>query len=389
MDGGDEMTGALSRVLAKGEHMVEALRSEAGSSRIPDAPPAPPALFGDVKRQPESKQSHPAEALVASSNPELQLMGIPREVRDSILRHVLLFHKAIQLDFDHKNNWTSADEFYKLRRLQRDLTANNLPELIKGNREEVCQEIDLRILQVCRQTCEEGRQIFYGENRWFFRHSRAFQSLFLDWPNPIVGSLKADHIRDLTIWPSKDDTAYRELTYKEFIDFICTRFPGLNHLQVVLSYNMFRDRALDRTRWIGMTGINHNVVGLAAKITLSHPSLKKAVYSRRSGRLREVESVSPRMRQFEVVFIVDIVPAGAVIKSHQFIEAMAQGRFLAEDEEPRSDWLAIEDVVLDCQKVRDARGKEVLGNSPAEFALPSTAVSSEPADHHISGYTAQ
>lgn len=308
-------------------------------------------------------------------------MGIPRELRNVIFRQILLYHKEIQLDFDLSSNWTSAEDYWMFRRMQ---SAFDEREPIGGNRTEARRGIDLRILRVCKQAYEEGRLIFYGDNRWFFRHARAFHRLFLDWPEPYTGCLstKAGLIRDLTIWPSKDDTTYPELSYMEFIEVMCEYLPALQHLQIILSYSMFRDRAQDRKRWIGLVGINHNVVAMAARITRNHPSLKKAIYSRRSGRLREVESVSPRMRQFEVVFMVDLVPAGTATKNFPMVQAITHGEFLADDEEPRSDWLVTEDIVLDCQKVRAAQGKAVSGNTPAEFALPSTALSSEPANYH-------
>ncbi|KAJ9608229.1 hypothetical protein H2200_007217 [Cladophialophora chaetospira] len=303
---------------------------------------------------------HPAELSGASSDSKLRLMGIPYEVRAKIFHHILVNTVPIVLKISCKafdtgsKEWRSHLEHEEERGFQcrpRSVLTDISPKDIKA------------LLQVSRQVHEEGNEMLFGQNSWSCDSGQWFEKYFITDPYFGIGTKNAGFIQDLLLelpLALEGDTEPPFRSVATFVDFICTNLPDLRSLGLYLRtsqwlFRWVRDSAGNQP--ILNTAIERRALCIVSRITEKHQTLKKAIWTaEKSGRL--FVTIVPSRRE-------DSVEATAICDDNDGspnVAVQASGK----------------DFILDCAKIRKYNWYELFGQKASQFALPDSAVSSEP-----------
>ncbi|KAJ9608235.1 hypothetical protein H2200_007223 [Cladophialophora chaetospira] len=314
----------------------------------------PPMLSGFSEcslqdRDSSASACNPADILGISKNPKLRLMGIAQEVRDQIFAHVLVSPGSISFGcgcFDAN-----------IPRINGTTTHPN--------------DAETAILRVCRNAYHQGRAIFYGRNMWYTTNLRAFKDTMTEVPLDDLGGDRLSLIRDLAIKISTHSGQCRDLGDLALVTFIGDRLPALQHLQLLQAVPMQKDRGSpdEPSSWKG----HGELLSIAAQITKRHPKLKKAVLSNRSSKTQR-NPIDPD--QADAALIIDVVPRGDLVKTFQPADPAFSAIVLRHD----SQRVSIENLVLDCHRIRQAIWGDLHTCKYSNFAFPDLVASSEPTD---------
>jgi hypothetical protein len=184
----------------------------------------------------------------------------------------------------------------------------------------------LNFLQVCKQTCYEGRAMLYGRNKWAGDHAQAFDELFSGHPGfryTTLGYKKAELIKDLTLWVPKDGRIYAKFDLQQFVDFVASDLPGLQQLHLIGSADIIQNPAAKEfSRGLDINRCN---VRTTASVAKTHPQLKRAILSRNSGKLRPRGNTFFGRRPidvFEVASIIDPTTLSSTSNSDTWVVAL-------------------------------------------------------------------
>ena len=141
-------------------------------------------------------------------------------------------------------------------------------------------------LGACRQLYEEGRIIFYGENRWRNTAFRPIEKLRLSGSAPL-SNLSASNsalIQNVTL-----KFGQRPVRFHSFVNSSYSRFPQLQNLRVWFDSPPVRSlTTLSR----GSAHLRRALLRMVATMTQYHPVMRKAIWGMDSGAKRLEDSVS-------------------------------------------------------------------------------------------------
>ncbi|KAJ9609099.1 hypothetical protein H2200_006870 [Cladophialophora chaetospira] len=230
---------------------------------------------------------HPADISGPSANPDLQLLGMPREVRNEIYRNLLVKDGVVLVNRAHD---------YRSYRLSLDR-----PGLVIGPKNIT------NILRVNQQIKEECLDILYGENKFECHKARSFERGFVNSEgkscncaaeiNPFcrghksflgIGKSNAAKIKHVTFGLEElceeglTGMSYRSQDHPDhaiFLEILCTILPSLQKLTLKLRtkdsrVSTPRERMRKSTQVQRITAL----VGTAGRITKYHPVLRKAIW---------------------------------------------------------------------------------------------------------------
>ncbi|KAJ9608230.1 hypothetical protein H2200_007218 [Cladophialophora chaetospira] len=127
---------------------------------------------------------HSAEVSGASADPKLQLMGVAQEVRDKILRYVLISDRPIPLGFWMQLTTRSFHDVSDEHNAMQETRLVGCMIKTKDYQSELRDRTS--VLRACKQACAEGRPVFYGENTWLKKDGENFEILRSESPKAKV-----------------------------------------------------------------------------------------------------------------------------------------------------------------------------------------------------------
>ncbi|KIV77060.1 hypothetical protein PV11_08896 [Exophiala sideris] len=344
---------------------------------------------------------HQAEMSGASGNPAFQLMGMPKEIRVAILRHLLVEEGSIEMEFgpvadEFENQYSYAVEPRYRTDIPDGLTA------IPDNPTKPAPRHSTNILCVNKQISQEATEVLYGMNvfalleasgfkwcgKWKRYHgigpANAAKVKFVGFEYPIneFTDFETSHKYMSTLDPTNTYTEMQ--TYYNsmaMLGLLCGRLVSLQ--KVTLTTRVLPDgvRSPARRAVVEHAQMQHlrPLLLMAARLTKFHPTLRKAVWRRWSGSkltthewwsydlaVGEISRKDPRNIIGE--FHIDIVPEG--------LAAVSRGCVTKRN--ARGEDIDSEDMVINSRLVRQTAWKDIEAWSNIHnFALSKIATSSE------------
>ncbi|KAI1611902.1 hypothetical protein EDD36DRAFT_269432 [Exophiala viscosa] len=382
----------LTRITAQASVEVEKETSDAFAKEARRLMEVHSNIFDDL---------HRAEMSGPSSNPDLQLMGMPKEIRMAILRHLLLEEGAIDMGFSSIGGRADAPYSYaavpRYRPKPPDPWAPGSHQSTKGGPRHVTN-----ILCINKRTLQEATEVLYGTNlfRLFkesaFKWSRKKDNYYgigaanaakvkfacFEYPINNFSDVEASNRLSLVLQPTNPDTEFENYFDSTTLHgTLCERLVNLQ--KVTLTTRVVRDRPKSRADGAAVERAHMYHIRpfflVAARLTKFHPTLRKAVWRRWSGsRLTthdtydfdpagdEISGKDPGNIIGE--FHIDIVPEG--------LAAISNGSVSKKN--ARCEDIESEDMVINTTLVRQTAWRDIEAWSNIHrFALSRTATSSE------------
>ncbi|KAK5557050.1 hypothetical protein LTR46_004861 [Exophiala xenobiotica] len=199
-----------------------------------------------------SESPHPAETSGPSSKPELQLLGMPKEVRDIIWKLVVTKMTSIK-------------------------------------------------------TYNEVIPFLYGEDHFVSFNVRGFNGGFVNDPDHGIGRANAALIKRASFGipePVKQDPTNH---LSGFLEFMCGTLTGLVHLELSVKFENYYVSPATQDQHLEWSQERRALLLAAAHLTQRHPNLKKAVWCATSGGSLATFWHGTKM---QVRFAVFLLPAG-------------------------------------------------------------------------------
>ncbi|EXJ72768.1 uncharacterized protein A1O5_03915 [Cladophialophora psammophila CBS 110553] len=216
---------------------------------------------------------HPAEVSGASKDPNLQLLGIPREIRDKIVRYVLVGEEEIPLRFrSYAFAERSSDTFGLNRKM--DDTVRKHDRTVTQMWKPDGQVHALGLLFTCRQLYEEGRVIFYGENVWVDTSAGDFPTFYSE-GNSYMSRSNAALVKKARLQRCLSFPDGLDGRLDAFTPFACNWLPNLQKLR--LRFYVFKASPSDPSTIYAF--VKERFLMTAADMTQNHPTLKKAIWN--------------------------------------------------------------------------------------------------------------
>ncbi|KIW96162.1 uncharacterized protein Z519_03229 [Cladophialophora bantiana CBS 173.52] len=298
---------------------------------------------------------HPAEVSGASRDPNLQLLGIPREIRDKIVRYVLVGEKEIPLRF---RSYAVAERASATSGVHREMD-----DTVRGHDCTVTQiwkpdgQVHaLGLLFTCSQMYEEGRVIFYGENVWVDTSAGDFPAFYSE-GNFYMSRSNAALVKKARLQRCLSFPDGLDGSLDAFTSFASHWLPNLQKLQ--LRFYVFKASPSDPQTIYSF--VKERFLITTADMTQNHPALKKAIWN--------TDSVAPY--KFSLNFGAELTVPG------HSDEELFKVRTEEIDEEGRRHFIP-QNLILDCQKIRQTNRADLSRLQPWDLALPEMATSSEP-----------
>ncbi|KAJ9608233.1 hypothetical protein H2200_007221 [Cladophialophora chaetospira] len=318
------------------------------------------------------KELHPTELCGASAKFELQLLRIPREIRDKIFKYILILHGNLRLDFRRSITGTS------MRR-----TAEGRPQIaeiwehwcsIRKATMPDCVHATA-LLATCKQSHEEGCIIFYGKNL-FEGFARFHTSRPYDFDSNY--KLMPSHmalIRDLRLLFGGLQGRYAQKGggVEELACVMRDCFPSLRKLSLSSFCRYYSSMTFE-----GEVAKHANeLLVIAATITQHHPTLKRAIWEAESGGAEsgvgrtglDPRHFVPTINNFYFDLYIDLVPIGSnteLLKTVKEKFGVNRKKFISKN------------IILDCQKIRETPWEQLFEIQVGDLALPESATSSQP-----------
>ncbi|KAK5232964.1 hypothetical protein LTR47_005828 [Exophiala xenobiotica] len=278
-----------------------------------------------------SESPHPAETSGPSSKPELQLLGMPKEVRDIIWKLVVTKMTSIKVCFSMlSEDDPDYDRGYGTLR-----KGYGVGLTFPGR-------YPMSLLYVCHQTYNEVIPFLYGENHFVSFNVRGFNGGFVNDPDHGIGRANAALIKRASF--------------------------GLVHLELSVKFENYYVSPATQDQHIEWSQERRALLLAAAHLTQRHPNLKKAVWCATSGGALATFWHGTKM---QVRFAVFLLPAG------QNVNITRPNSRL--DIEART--IVTDDIVLDCPNIRGTAWDDLLNKQATDFALDKDAKASEPPAH--------
>ncbi len=222
--------------------------------------------------QPWYRSPHPAEASGPSTKDELQLLGMPKEVRDIIWKLVMTKMTSVKVCF---SMFSENDSYYD----------RGYGALRKGSVAGLTfpGKCPMSLLYVCRQTFNEAIPFLYGENHFVNFNVRGFNGCFVNDPDHGIGRANAALIKRVSLGipePVKQD---RTNHLPGFLDFICSTLTGLVHLELSVKFESYNESPATHDQHLEWCEERRALLLTAAHLTQRHSNLKKAVWCSTSG----------------------------------------------------------------------------------------------------------
>ncbi|KAI1623240.1 hypothetical protein EDD37DRAFT_463502 [Exophiala viscosa] len=291
---------------------------------------------------------HPAETSGPSDNPELQLMGMPIEIREAILRHILVKEDSIQITSTHA-------------RRGGPYSGNSALMFVRP------QQLETSILRVNKRTAQEATDILYGANVFESQSMRIFKRAPLKVAQYGIGPTNMAKIKFARF--NLPGPTFKGPTWghQSLLDFLCANLIKLKKLTFRTLVGSEMGAHGDGVKEAEMKRLRP-VFFVAARVTKFHPTLRKAVWRRWSGsRFANYEWI--KLFDFEdkryIIgeFSVDLVPEG--------LEAFLKGSVIRKN--ACGEDMECNDMVINSRLVRQTYWHDNV----ERFALPNNATSSE------------
>ncbi|KAI1611903.1 hypothetical protein EDD36DRAFT_269452 [Exophiala viscosa] len=300
---------------------------------------------------------HLANLPGSSNSPHLQLMGMPKEIREAILRHLLVKDDLIWVNFDFEMRNGRFRETSSMLRHPLVVGPKHITSIIRVN----------------KQTAQEATDILYGANMFASYQVHAFESVFVKDPDNGIGIRNAAKIKSAEFTPPMNTfTGPKTDGHQSLLDFLCSDLINLKKLtlKTVAAIRRWTLRDIIDREQVNL--IRHLLL-IAANVTKFHPTLRKAVWRRWSGtKLADQWGREPGFGKgtfyIWAEFSVDLVPEGP--------EAVLEGSITKKN--AHGEDIECKDMVINSQLVRQTDWNDVRRwLNVHTFALPSAAVSSE------------
>ena len=245
-------------------------------------------------------------------------MGAPRELRDKILRYVLIMQKEISIRFwtriaGQSLNRVSADCFQTQE--VRDVGCLIDPRSIKDE-----WRNKTGFLLTCKQAHEEGRVILYGENQWSKINIQTFEPYNSSrGPKSPLRANNAALIKYISIQLERD--GFADSRFNEFAHFISHVLPKLQSLRLMMHRGLYVHGAAAAVEaaQLHWEQAYRKLLSTVAAIAQHHPTLKKAIWrpARAQYRLIELQAVglSSSERQYTSDLFMDFNPANVAVET--------------------------------------------------------------------------
>ncbi|KAK5032796.1 hypothetical protein LTS07_004206 [Exophiala sideris] len=309
-----------------------------------------------------STDLHPATLSGASSNPELRLMGMPKEIREAILKYLLVKDDSIWVRFTvhiHAAQMRDAPD--------PEHSVMELGPMVVGPKRITS------IVRVNKRTAQEATDILYGANLFASNQLHGFNWVFVKDPRCGIGSTNAAKIKTAQFAiPMDTITGPKTYAHQSLLDCLCADLIKLKilTLKAVILTNRWAPRDIIEKQLV--KGIRPTLL-IAARVTKFHPTLRKAVWRRWSGtKVADKGGRRPGIgKGIDYVWAeiyVDVVPEG--------LEAVLEGSIAKKDAFGHE--MEHKDMVIDSRLVRQTSWDDTEAwLDVRKFALPSDVISSE------------
>ncbi|KAI1623241.1 hypothetical protein EDD37DRAFT_463504 [Exophiala viscosa] len=267
-------------------------------------------------------------------------MGMPREIRDTIYKLLLVKEDSILVQFDRSHGYIRRN--HETGHEDSDYSIVDFTAMTVGPKHITS------ILRANKQFMEEGTDILYGENLFESYHIRAFDDVFVKNSEYGIGRKNAAKIKSARFGVPQNIIVY-DLGHDDILDFLCKVLKNLQHLTLTTRWISEKPTSRDDGEWVKLDqGPNiRALLTAAARVTKFHPGLRKAIWRQWSGGYfskgwRYDDYSESQVDELVGAFFVDLVVEG--------LAPVLKGSTTKKD--PYGEDFQSRDMVLNSQLVR-------------------------------------